>query len=695
MNLNADAGENITFDHLFNENPDQLDLVDNTDQINPKQPNKDTLVIVNTDGQSDPAKPTATELFGSPLVKNELPNFNAEFIDVTKNNYNTTTDLIEVYNGLIQANGVSKEDISLVDSISPGFINDKNPIGFYTEERSKTQYKKALESLDKEIDARIGIIAQASIDYLDKAHEKYSALISLLEKDIIDKVVSLQLEVQALSLKVNKEDKHINETLESTVGRYVDQDCDYYKKLPSNINKAMMELSNVFGPGDSFLYKLSALYRSQLNTDSETWFTIGDSRELTSVHKERPYFGLVQTDKTHGCEDAIHSLHIHTTLAIGADTLDQIKTLTGAAIGVVTDFPTYKEQIKLLSSSADKPKDKILEELYGLSSANSKDALVVLTIVNFLETFICYLEKLKAVYSAISDRKSISTESRKEKYKVSKEGFFDLFKKKKKEEPKDKSLKEIIKDNIKQVEDNTEDQIKVTYNKLNDSFKLDQLEKELLLLKKCRDINLKYLNEYPKWLNSYYKVLSKIPRNRDEILKIYAKCRFEADSLISKEYKTLPNLKKEVTNNEKIVTSKNNVFKIILSASALETAREAMSFDEYDFVSIPYVQIKILSEDKPEETSIQINKKNLLDILNTLHELCDVEQEFNETPLKNNISDVAFDLQELSEDSRDDEEYVTMGHGAGEDYYQGFPTNILFEIERTIETLFKKINIKF
>lgn len=64
---------------------------------------------------------------------------------------NTIEDLGDLKKSIITSDGMNKTFALEADKLIPGFLNEDVPIEFYTSFPSKTNYKFALESIDKQI----------------------------------------------------------------------------------------------------------------------------------------------------------------------------------------------------------------------------------------------------------------------------------------------------------------------------------------------------------------------------------------------------------------------------------------------------------------------------------------------------------------------------------------------------------------
>ena len=117
MGLNDDVDEGLSpGEDVLDENPDQ------------PVPEKTTFImdIANVANQDDV---TDEQIFGEGVIKNELPNINAEFV-LSNEEFLKVEDLIVIRDELRQSRGICKEDAELIDSQMPGFLSETKPIGF-------------------------------------------------------------------------------------------------------------------------------------------------------------------------------------------------------------------------------------------------------------------------------------------------------------------------------------------------------------------------------------------------------------------------------------------------------------------------------------------------------------------------------------------------------------------------------------
>lgn len=126
---------------------------ENDDEYGPLNDEPKTIIASNT--PEDNSKVPDSAIFSSVSVKGELPTFDAVF-ELQGVKANNLRDLVEVHDTL-KANGtVSIENIETIEALSPGFVNEENPLGFYSQEPTKTRYKETMLSMSATLDRQYG-----------------------------------------------------------------------------------------------------------------------------------------------------------------------------------------------------------------------------------------------------------------------------------------------------------------------------------------------------------------------------------------------------------------------------------------------------------------------------------------------------------------------------------------------------------
>lgn len=147
--LNDDVEEGLLSLEEIAELEKDISDIHEEPNVNPIQPQPDKIVLVANDLDEQPEEikePSAQELFGDSIIPGEVPNLNAEF-EIVEQRRNALDDFKSVALDIESKQTVCQEDIKLLDSISPGFINEERPIGYFTKLPTKTYLKETLRDM--------------------------------------------------------------------------------------------------------------------------------------------------------------------------------------------------------------------------------------------------------------------------------------------------------------------------------------------------------------------------------------------------------------------------------------------------------------------------------------------------------------------------------------------------------------------
>lgn len=191
MNLNDDVEDGL---EEITESPD----------INPDAPTPPPVILAN---KTEPPEPEdndinnvpATRLFGSPIVPGELPNLDAEFI-ITTEITNKASDIANVQSAIGGHCSMCQEDALAVDSVVPGFINSDRPLGFFTENRTKTQLTQTMASLESAIDLQLIELKDACMKTTEKLVPIYREMHQKASENIQSVLVKYQFALGEISV---------------------------------------------------------------------------------------------------------------------------------------------------------------------------------------------------------------------------------------------------------------------------------------------------------------------------------------------------------------------------------------------------------------------------------------------------------------------------------------------------------------
>ena len=103
---------------------------ENDDEFGPIEDAPKTIIASNTPEDNSTVPDSA--IFSSVAIKGELPKFDAVF-ELQGIKADNLRDLVEVHDTLKTNGVVSVEDINTIEALSPGFVNEDNPLGFYSQ----------------------------------------------------------------------------------------------------------------------------------------------------------------------------------------------------------------------------------------------------------------------------------------------------------------------------------------------------------------------------------------------------------------------------------------------------------------------------------------------------------------------------------------------------------------------------------
>ena len=145
---------------------------ENDDEFGPIADEPKTIIASNT--AEDNSKVPDSDIFSSVAIKGELPKFDAVF-ELQGIKTDNLRDLVEVHDTLKANGAVSVEDINTIEALSPGFVNEDNPLGFYSQEPTQTRYKETMLSvagtLDRQYSELRGLIVDNATNFWKAASE--------------------------------------------------------------------------------------------------------------------------------------------------------------------------------------------------------------------------------------------------------------------------------------------------------------------------------------------------------------------------------------------------------------------------------------------------------------------------------------------------------------------------------------------
>lgn len=155
-------------------------LNDGFDVIQDDNTQEEGVVFQEVKGSSDNEVPSE-KLFDGPIVEGELPKLNAEF-EMQADKAKTLSDVLKIQSDVTERGTISTEDIAQVDAIIPGFIDEENPIGQYTEVPSKTNLTEGLNNIDTMLEKQYDDLRVSIAQLCERYIQLNSANVSNINK---------------------------------------------------------------------------------------------------------------------------------------------------------------------------------------------------------------------------------------------------------------------------------------------------------------------------------------------------------------------------------------------------------------------------------------------------------------------------------------------------------------------------------
>ena len=102
-------------------------------------------------------EPSPKALFGDNVKEGEVPELDAEFV-ILDEGVDRFYDIHEIKHRLGESNGIAKEDAQDINELIPGFISSRQPLAYFSQEKSRTQFKPAMEELNVALDGQLSAL---------------------------------------------------------------------------------------------------------------------------------------------------------------------------------------------------------------------------------------------------------------------------------------------------------------------------------------------------------------------------------------------------------------------------------------------------------------------------------------------------------------------------------------------------------
>lgn len=396
---------------------DGLDFTPDVPEINPDQPVTDTKVFVQPlDDVSEEDNPSAQDLFGKDIVKNEVPNLNAEFV-LVKEAFNKLTDIAFIGNTIRSANGISKEDAEVVDSVIPGFINDKKPIGFFTEEKSRTQLNETLNTINVTIDTQVAELAIKASTVAEKAIKALSECVRDAEPKLIGRLTSLQDQLGKIPeflARTNTENYHAASLLR-ILNKRIDT-LSFDRREGAITDPKELETTPEFLDLFNKRSKFIATPRNKTNVELLLYFASslqnGEEQQLYHMVTYGTFSPIKLSEKDYPILPAIDSQLIekylpnftfyHLFLSGANETAKQyLMTLVNAVVVLIDRMNARKVEIDAVSKTQEDNHQNKLNKLFALHSDNNINSVNSVILLSFVQDYCDYIESIAAALNVL------------------------------------------------------------------------------------------------------------------------------------------------------------------------------------------------------------------------------------------------------------------------------------------------------
>lgn len=396
MGLNDDVDEGLP------------DIQEGEPDLNPNQPTPAKSLFVPQLENTDPkgfVEPTNEELFGTGVVKNEVPNINAEFT-LLKDNYNRASDLLNVKDSIVVSNGISREDAEVIDSITPGFINDRKPLGFFTEDKSRTQLNESVNTINKTIDFQYATIYENLQKQIDKYHTLLSPVIINMETRLIDSAIDLQKEISSIAENINAEDAGKFELVKRFLGRDITECNLADDELADTSIKTILTRMDTFTRTNRNRSMLKSIMTYSQSIISDVLFNTANynHNSYAKVIDEPPYLELIKID-FEVIDKGVVGNHL-LALCLSNKAIEYIRTLIGASRNMLNSIVTRKSDIDNMNVSRQMLKAK-LDYMVAVGGNITNDYLNIIYILTFIVDYLDFVKDFAKVVKILVTKKDM------------------------------------------------------------------------------------------------------------------------------------------------------------------------------------------------------------------------------------------------------------------------------------------------
>lgn len=334
---------------------------------------------------------TINDMFKGPVVPNEVPNFNSVFL-LDEERCNKVNDLLSLKLDIQRSNAVSVEDARALDAITPGFINETNPEGFFTQEPSKTQLTETLNSIDAALDRQYQESKSVAQEFACNYVDQFNKFFEEIEMFYFQNLTNLHKAIAQL-LYVNKANE-----LEEIKFRFT-RSVNWYDFLNYDIERVIdgecVRVSNTATKQDGeLLTKFKDSIRTVLNKHQvrSNMVRIFNQQPTISINQQAYVFDDNGLTPTQNKDDSDYrSVTVGSLISILASPYFQKRTnkLLSILMQYKDRISDSKQQIEELDSSTEQNIKAKLKDIASIMGANQMFYQLTTGVLSHLHT--CFM----------------------------------------------------------------------------------------------------------------------------------------------------------------------------------------------------------------------------------------------------------------------------------------------------------------
>lgn len=366
-------------------NDDVDDDLNIQDLDNPDQPDPDLIQVsmVQELNVSDPVRePTNDELFGIGAVKGEVPNINVQ-LKLVQEKIDNALELIDIKSKCISVEAICAADAAIINSVSPGFLNENRPLGFFTQDPSRTMLNETLNAISTSTDTAVLKTSVVLNEVLDTTIAAFEKVLKSYE-GVVEKTLNRLVSSKAIALS-KLSDSSLVSYLEET------SSTERYEYPYSDV----VELFEL--PTDYFVI---ARNYYKFNPDDEDQMNV-----LVPVNEEEKHFILKYLDQSSYRRD-LTGLFLTLTREQSTHKLNKMISVIDGCVKQLKSMKIDVSNVNKTTDSQEASASKQLLDLTKIRSDIAGNMLIINSIASAFEFLIHEAVKIITKLDAVTEQKS-------------------------------------------------------------------------------------------------------------------------------------------------------------------------------------------------------------------------------------------------------------------------------------------------